>query len=54
MLRSDEPLRFGCDVPATEEWLESLDLYEAVAAPRAGDRRCCSCTRAATSRSPTR
>jgi uncharacterized protein len=29
MLRSDEPLRFRCDVPATERWLESLDLYEA-------------------------
>jgi hypothetical protein len=31
MLRSEEPLRFECDVPATEEWLRSLDLYEAVA-----------------------
>jgi pimeloyl-ACP methyl ester carboxylesterase len=30
MLRSDEPLRFRCDVPATERWLESLDLYDAV------------------------
>jgi fermentation-respiration switch protein FrsA (DUF1100 family) len=29
MLRSDEPLRFECDVPATEVWLESLDLFEA-------------------------
>jgi uncharacterized protein len=29
MLRSDEPLRFRCDVPATEHWLESLDLYDA-------------------------
>jgi uncharacterized protein len=29
MLRSDEPLRFRCDVPATERWLESLDLYDA-------------------------
>jgi uncharacterized protein len=28
MLRSDEPLRFECDVPATELWLESLDLFE--------------------------
>jgi uncharacterized protein len=32
MLRSDEPLRFRCDVPATELWLESLDLGEAVSA----------------------
>ncbi len=31
MLRSDEPLRFECDVPATEMWLESLDLSEAAA-----------------------
>jgi uncharacterized protein len=30
MLRSDEPLRFECDVDATEEWLESLDLLDAV------------------------
>jgi alpha-beta hydrolase superfamily lysophospholipase len=30
MLRSGEPLRFDCDAPATEEWLESLDLFEAV------------------------
>jgi alpha-beta hydrolase superfamily lysophospholipase len=30
MLRSDEPLRFRCDVRATEEWLESLDLLDAV------------------------
>ncbi|MBD0283025.1 MAG: alpha/beta fold hydrolase [Thermoleophilaceae bacterium] len=30
MLRSDEPLRFACDVPATEEWLESLDLIDTV------------------------
>jgi uncharacterized protein len=29
-LRSGEPLRFRCDVEATERWLESLDLYEAV------------------------
>jgi pimeloyl-ACP methyl ester carboxylesterase len=29
MLRSGEPLRFRCDVPATERWLESLDLYDA-------------------------
>jgi uncharacterized protein len=29
MLRSDEPLRFECDVPATERWLESIDLFEA-------------------------
>jgi alpha-beta hydrolase superfamily lysophospholipase len=29
-LRSDEPRRFGCDVPATEVWLESTDLHEAV------------------------
>jgi uncharacterized protein len=31
-LRSGEPLRFRCDVPATERWLESLDIYAAVAA----------------------
>jgi alpha-beta hydrolase superfamily lysophospholipase len=31
MLRSDEPLRFECDVRATEEWLGSLDVFEAVA-----------------------
>jgi uncharacterized protein len=30
LLRSDEPARFECDVPATEAWLESLDLFEAV------------------------
>jgi uncharacterized protein len=30
MLRSREPLRFGCDAPATKEWLESLDLFDAV------------------------
>jgi uncharacterized protein len=29
-LRSGELLRFECDVPATEEWLESLDVNEAV------------------------
>jgi pimeloyl-ACP methyl ester carboxylesterase len=36
MLHSDEPLRFRCDVPATERWLESLDLYDAAA--RLGSR----------------
>ena len=35
MLGSDEPLRFECDVGATEVWLESLDLYESAA--RLGD-----------------
>ena len=29
MLRSDEPLRFHCDVPATAEWLATLNLHEA-------------------------
>lgn len=29
-LRSGEPLRFRCDVPATEDWLASLDIYAAV------------------------
>jgi fermentation-respiration switch protein FrsA (DUF1100 family) len=29
LLRSDEPPRFECDSPATEAWLESLDLYAA-------------------------
>jgi uncharacterized protein len=29
-LRSDEPLRFRCDVRATREWLESLDVHDAV------------------------
>ena len=29
-LRSREPLRFRCDVPATAEWLETLDVYAAV------------------------
>jgi uncharacterized protein len=29
-LRSGELLRFECDVPATERWLGSLDLFEAV------------------------
>jgi pimeloyl-ACP methyl ester carboxylesterase len=29
-LRSGEALRFRCDVPATTEWLESLDIYAAV------------------------
>jgi uncharacterized protein len=28
-LRSGELLRFECDVPATEIWLESVDIYEA-------------------------
>ena len=32
LLRSAEPLRFECDVAATEEWLESLDLVEAAGA----------------------
>jgi pimeloyl-ACP methyl ester carboxylesterase len=31
MLRSDEPLRFECDVPATERWLRSVDLFDSVA-----------------------
>ena len=35
-LRSDEPPRFECDVPATEAWLRELDLYEA--AGRLGER----------------
>jgi pimeloyl-ACP methyl ester carboxylesterase len=30
MLRSDEPLHFECDVPATADWLASVDLHEAV------------------------
>ena len=30
MLRSREPLRFSCDTRATEEWLQSLDLSDAV------------------------
>ena len=30
LLRSAEPLRFRCDTPATEAWLESLDLFDAV------------------------
>jgi uncharacterized protein len=30
MLRSGEPLRFDCDAPATEKWLDSLDLFDAV------------------------
>ena len=29
-LRSGEPLRFRCDVPATEAWLQTLDIYAAV------------------------
>ena len=35
-LRSGELLRFECDVPATETWLESTDLYES--ASRLGPR----------------
>ena len=31
MLRADGASRFRCDVPATQAWLESLDLYGAVA-----------------------
>jgi pimeloyl-ACP methyl ester carboxylesterase len=31
-LRSDEEPRFRCDVAATEKWLASLDVHEAVAA----------------------
>jgi alpha-beta hydrolase superfamily lysophospholipase len=30
LLRSEEPLRFRCDVPATEAWIESIDLFDAV------------------------
>jgi pimeloyl-ACP methyl ester carboxylesterase len=30
-LRSGEQLRFRCDVPATTAWLETLDIYTAVA-----------------------
>ncbi|MGH2712762.1 MAG: alpha/beta hydrolase [Thermoleophilaceae bacterium] len=30
MLRSSEPLRFECDVPATEKWLGSIDIFDAV------------------------
>jgi uncharacterized protein len=29
-LRSGELLRFRCDVPASERWLESIDLHDAV------------------------
>jgi uncharacterized protein len=29
-IRSDEPLRFECDLPATEAWLQTQDVYEAV------------------------
>jgi alpha-beta hydrolase superfamily lysophospholipase len=29
-LRSDEPLRFRCDVEATRDWLTGLDIYDAV------------------------
>jgi uncharacterized protein len=36
MLRSDEPLRFRCDVGATRRWLASLDLFES--ARRLGPR----------------
>jgi len=37
-LRSAEPLRFRCDVPATSEWLQTLDVYAAVGdfGPRTG------------------
>jgi alpha-beta hydrolase superfamily lysophospholipase len=37
-LRSREEPRFRCDVPATEEWLASMDVHRAVAAfgPRTG------------------
>jgi uncharacterized protein len=31
-LRSGELLRFRCDVPATTEWLESLDIFTSVGA----------------------
>ncbi|HZC13060.1 MAG TPA: alpha/beta fold hydrolase [Thermoleophilaceae bacterium] len=31
-LRSGDLLRFECDVPATEAWFESADIYEAAAA----------------------
>jgi alpha-beta hydrolase superfamily lysophospholipase len=30
MLSSDEPLRFECDMAATEKWLRAADLFEAV------------------------
>ena len=29
-IRAREPLRFECDVPAMETWLESMNVYEAV------------------------
>jgi uncharacterized protein len=29
-LRSGEPPRFRCDLPATEAWLETLDIYDSV------------------------
>ena len=29
-LRSGQPLDFRCDAPATEAWLETLDIYDAV------------------------
>ena len=48
------PERFRCDVEATEAWLESLDVYDAVGRARARTRRCSCSTRAATSRCPTR
>ena len=37
-LRSGEPLRFECDEPETELWLESLDIFEAAGrlGPRTG------------------
>ena len=37
-LRSAELLRFRCDVPATSEWLQTLDVYAAVGdfGPRTG------------------
>lgn len=31
MIRSKEPLRFRCDLAATEEWLGGLDIHAAVA-----------------------
>ena len=53
-LRSDEPLRFECDVPATERWLRSSSTSTRRSAGSAREPRCSCCTRAATSRSPGR
>ena len=53
-LRSASRCAFDCDVPATEPWLEALDIYEARRPARPADGAAAAARARATSRSPTR